>query len=160
MKQIIKLTESDIKNIVASVLLEAKILTEASSTVLYRNFKKTMEGLGFTCTTNDGSKKIFRGNSVTIRVDVHNDNLPVDPAALRDVKNKLNAVGWFNNYENFKKFPFEEWELKSDDVEPPISKEMQEIQAANELYKTQQLSRLIMNKTRHLHIYLGMRQEW
>lgn len=115
-----------------------EILTEAKSNLPFNEFRRDMEKMGFTYSEKKGSSKMFttfsNGTTVCITVHVHNDNDSMDANALRQVKKSLADKGWFNNPENYAKFPFEKWGINSKNIETNLT------QDDNEKYKNANLT--------------------
>ena len=113
------------------------LLEMARDNLTFREFKADMRRMGFVYREAAGSSRVFYipqyGDISNIVIHAHNENVPIDGNALRQVKNVLESIGWFKDPSNFNIFPFEKWQLSSTDVS--VDTTQQEIERANEEYK-------------------------
>lgn len=114
-----------------------QVLAEAFNNLTLREFTSDMHRLGFTYRKGAGSSRIYYipefGDCSAVTIHAHGDNALLDGNSLRMVRNVLFKIGWFDDPENFKSFPFEKWKISKDSVR--VSSTQQEIKAANEQYK-------------------------
>lgn len=104
-----------IDRIVRNTLLEM-----AYNNMTFKEFERDMRALGFMYREAEGSSKVFYipkyGDNSSFTVHVHDDNAKVDGNALRQVKDVLKSIGWFNDPQNYSKFPFEKWGISNKDI--------------------------------------------
>lgn len=137
----IRITESQFKTITK------KMLFEATNALSYSSFKSDMKGMGF---VSKPAKKgeIFYipsyGDKSMITVHpVHSEGKHgVKADTLRNIKNMLEDIGWFNVPGNKEKFPFSRWEF-NDNIN--VDTTQQDIEAANEKYAGAKVSHIFQD---------------
>ena len=126
-----------------------QVLSEmANNNLTSREFTADMKNMGFLYREAEGSSRVYYipqyGDKTAITVHAHNDNAPIDGNVLRQVKVVLNNIGWFNDPNNYRKFPFAKWQLSNLDVS--VDTTQQEIEKANELYKDAEVEQVFPMK--------------
>jgi hypothetical protein len=103
--------------------------------------------MGFVYREAEGSSRVYyipQYNGSEVTVHAHNDNAIIPASALRQVKNTLKDIKWFDDPSNFAKFPFAKWQLSSSDVSVDMTQ--QEIKKANEQYKDAEVEQVFPMK--------------
>lgn len=137
MKKII-INENQFKSLVSGNIIP---LMEVNNNLTFREFNADMSKMGFKYRKGDGSTKVFGlPKGLTLTVHVHDDGSHLPADTLRQVKDVLEDVGWFNDTENFKLFPFQKWQIEPKDIKRDTTQ--QEIENANELYKDAEVTRV------------------
>ena len=126
-----------------------QVLSEmANNNLTSREFTADMKNMGFLYREAEGSSRVYYipqyGDKTAITVHAHNDNAPIVGNVLRQVKVVLNNIGWFNDPNNYRKFPFAKWQLSNLDVS--VDTTQQEIEKANELYKDAEVEQVFPMK--------------
>lgn len=120
---------------VRSVLLEMPY-----NNLTFKEFKRDMKNIGYYWEKiTRGSAWMFKlsepynGQNASVQVDAHNENAQIDGKILGRVAKELNAIGWFNNPQNYRKFPFKRWDIPMENI--TVDTTQQDIEKANEMYK-------------------------
>lgn len=118
-------------------IVKQTLMEMACNNLSFRNFIVDMKKMGFEYEEAAGSAKVFKipeyGDKSLITVHAHDKNAPLDGNTLRTVRDVLKKIGWFNKPENFRKFPFEKWQISTNDIKIDTSK--QQTEDANEFFK-------------------------
>ena len=103
-----------------------------------------MENLGFTKEGDRaGSRIIYHLKDGGLKITTHDPGKTAKADMLRNVFNALKNIKWFDNEDNFKKFPFDRWQFNPNSIERNTI--TQDIQQANELYKNAEVYRVFYN---------------
>ena len=103
-----------------------------------------MENLGFTKEGDRaGSRIIYHLKDGGLKITTHDPGKTAKADMLRNVFNALKNIKWFDNEDNFKKFPFDRWQFNPNSIERNTM--TQDIQQANELYKNAEVYRVFYN---------------
>lgn len=133
--RVYKITESQLKKMITGKVKE--VLSEAKANLPYNAFKRDMKKLGFVWDESpDGSLVKFTipeyGDCSLVSIHEPHNRDGIDPASLREVRDVLYKIGWFNDSKNISKFPFAKWGLPI--IRMTVNTTQQEIQAANQKY--------------------------
>lgn len=137
MSRKIFLTERELYNLIKESV--SAILYEANNNLPLDDFLHDMKDIGFIVKCSKGGDAIkhyldYNGKqAVQICHAPSNGSNSMKGATLNDVKKELERIGWFDDPENVKKFPFDRWQLRPPYVQEDTTQE--EIDAANEKYK-------------------------
>lgn len=144
----------DINKIVSSVIkryLVENFHTEVNNNLSMHEFDKDMERLGFTKEGDRaGSRVIYHLNGGGLKVTTHDPGKTAKADMLRNVFNCLKDINWFDNEDNFKKFPFEKWQFNPNTIKRDTT--VSEIAKANELYKDAEVYKVFYNSDNPLCI--------
>jgi len=130
MKKIDKIIKESIDKVVRE---KNMMLSEANNNLTFREFNSDMAKMGLTYREETPS-----GKKITIHV--HDDGGQIKADALRQVKDKLERMGWFNDKNNFKLFPFQKWQFSPESI--TVDRIQDEIEAANEEFKDAEVNRV------------------
>ena len=125
-----------------------RVLTEAFNNLNLREFTSDMHHMGFTYRKGAGSSRIYYipeyGDISAVTIHAHGDNALLDGNSLRNVRNVLMKIGWFDDPKHFKKFPFEKWKISKDSVQ--IHSDKLDIEAANNQYQDAKVIKVFPTK--------------
>lgn len=115
------------------------MIQEANNNLNFREFLSDMKKLGFKSRVESG-KIIFTHpsappnslNSITVHPP-HGGNGEAKADSLRHVKETLENIGWFDDPNNRKKFPYRKWDFEPSSIRFNSSKE--ETSNANKMYQ-------------------------
>lgn len=132
-----------IKTTINKFILE-NLNTEVNNNLPIHEFEKDMENLGFTKEGDRaGSRIIYHLKDGGLKITTHDPGKTAKADMLRNVFNALKNIKWFDNEDNFKKFPFDKWQFNPNSIERNTI--TQDIQQANELYKNAEVYRVFYN---------------
>lgn len=132
-----------IRKTINNYLIE-NIALEYNNNLPLDDFKRDMRKLGFSIedAEREGSRAIYKlpHENGTLKITTHDtrDNAKAD--MLRHVVRGLKSINWFDDKENFKKFPFSTWGIKPSSIYVDTTKD--EILNANKEYENAEIYRV------------------
>ena len=136
-------------NLTLKKFISESLLIEANNNLPIHEFDNDMKKLGFIKDYDRaGSRVIYKLKDGGLKITTHYPGKTAKADMLRNVFDNLVKIGWFNNPENFKIFPFDRWGFNPNSINIDTSK--QDIAKANIIYQNADVYRVFYNTTNKL----------